>query len=87
MSRVLDEIKAKFGTVKKAGADGEKLASVLQRMLDDQDWIIAEFEAGMQSEEWSNNFAAFGGEEAMIFAQNAYSKIKASREDLKSIGL
>ena len=84
---ILEDIQYKFGTVKKVGADGEHLANELRLMMKHMENVIIGFEEGMQSEEWTNNFAAFGGDDALVWAQGVYRELKETEAKLKEMGL
>ena len=84
---ILDDIQTQFGTIKKVGADGERLAAELKLMLKHMDFVITEFEAGMQSEAWLTNFSSFGGDQAMAWASGVYQELKRTRSTLTQLGL
>ena len=83
----LDEVQIKFGVVKKVGADGERLAHEVKEMIRHMDFVINEFESGLQSETWTTNFEMFGGQEAVEFGMAVYQEIKESREKLQALGI
>ena len=84
---ILDTLEQTFGHIKKVGRDGEQLSSELRSMLKHMDSIISTFEHGMQSQEWSGNFAMYGGQEALAWGTAVYTEIKKTREKLKTLDL
>ena len=84
---ILDDINKKFSTVRKVGSDGEKLVNSLDLLIKELDFIINEFELGMKSETWVNNFSSIGGVELLKWSQDIYMKLKETREYLKTQGL
>ena len=83
----IQEIIGTFGVVKQAGADGVKIGTDTLEMIIKMDEIIADFEAGMQSDAWVNNLTAFTSEGTMDWAVAVYTEIKTAREKLRLLDL
>lgn len=87
MSNKLSEIQKTFGTVKKVGADGEKLINEVVHMIQHMDYIIEEFGNGLQSDVWKGNFTAFTSEEDMMLAYELYTIILEARTKISDKGI
>ena len=84
---ILDTLEQTFGKIKQVGRDGEQLSSELRNTIKYMDAVIATFEGGMQSQEWSGNFAMYGGQDALAWGTAVYTELKTVREKLTSLDL
>ena len=87
MSNVLRNILDTFGEVKRIGANGEKLANETIEMLKHMDYLIQEFEVGMQDPDWLKNFEDYGEPGTLDWAEALYIELKETRVKLTALGL
>lgn len=87
MSELLDGVAAKFGEAKRVGASGEHMAYELGALVTNIDHITFDFEEGLKSPAWVENFRAVGGDELLVWAEAVYKDLLIMKATLQGHGL
>ena len=72
----LTNVENSFTQLKMVGEDGAGLAKLTKRTLENMQMICTMFEKGQASQEWSQNFSVFAGDEGQQLAFEIYTEFK-----------
>lgn len=81
------QIKSQFAELKKVGATAEDLAGKIEQIYLQSKGVTDYFEAkALEGGEFMNNFYAFGGQDAVDYAQAVYVVLKEMNSKLEALG-
>jgi len=85
MIEKIEEIENKFKTIKNVGGDGESLAKLTIRTINNIKIIINEFERGMKSPTWSTNMNNTLTPKEQKYMMDTYTLLKNTLASLNEI--
>ena len=87
MGLKIEEIAATFGNVKQIGIVGQELAEKVMEVYSITKSITSEFEQEREEQDqFMQNFAAFAGEDGLVYAGQLYAILKEMETKLESLG-
>jgi len=78
----LETIEGKFKNIKRIGGDGESLLKLTSKTLENIQYIVSTFEAGMADPGWSDNFNSNLTQTEIDLVNSIYTEFKASLTNL-----